>query len=205
MKKLNLLTTLILVMTALTGADKAFATASVEQTINLSVQPAVAIEKTTSKESGNVSAKTGVHEGLNASFKIQTNGTDDNYDFIIGSFITTATGNVSAFGENDTLLFANTTIPPTSSAVENAKVAGTNNPNVIAYPIVMDITSPMVINYDPEKETNEGKGCYIVKINTGRDGVLTQTIEKNPVKNTYSMADEAGTYKSTVYFTAVSR
>ena len=69
MKKQNLLTILILVTTVLTGTVKAFGYAEVEQTINLSVQPSVAIEKTTSNESGTINPRTGVHAGLNASFK----------------------------------------------------------------------------------------------------------------------------------------
>ena len=205
MKKLNLLTTLILVMTALTSAGKAFATAGLEQTINLSVQSAVAIEKTTSKESGTVNSSTGSHEGLNASFKIQTNGLDTNYDFIVGAYITTATGNVSAYGSNESILFGNTTVFPTMTAVDDARIAGTNNPNVIAYPMVFNISDPMDITFDDSKATEEGIGCYVVKINTAQEGTLTQEIGKNPVNNTYSMADLAGSYKCTVYFTAISK
>ena len=192
-------------MTALTSAEKAFATASIEQTINLSVQSAVAIEKTSSKESDIIKPKTGEHDGLNASFKIQTNGTDSNYDFIVGSYITTVTGKVSAFGSNNTILFGNTTILPTETAVNDAKIAGTDNPNVIAYPIVMNITEPMEVDFDADKSTEEGVGCYVIKINTAQKGTLTQDISKSPVSNTYSMADQAGSYKSTVYLTAISK
>ena len=85
LKKHSLLISLILLTTVLYSTDKAFGYAEVEQAVNLSVQPAVAIQKTISIENGTINPRTGVHTGLNASFSVQTNGTDDDYDFIIGS------------------------------------------------------------------------------------------------------------------------
>ena len=148
MKKQNLLTILILVTTVLTGTVKAFGYAEVEQTINLSVQPSVAIEKTTSNESGTINPRTGVHAGLNASFKLQTNGTDEDYDFIVGARITTIDGEVSAFSNDKNLMFGNTTVLPTNAAVENAKTGGTNNANVITYPFTVSVTEPMELSFE---------------------------------------------------------
>ena len=56
------------------------------------------------------------------------------------------------------------------------------------------------------KETDEGTGCYVVKVNSTMEGTLTQTISGNPVSGTYSLGqDLAGTYKAVVYFTAISK
>ena len=206
MKKQNLLTTLILVTTVLSGTAKAFGYAEVEQTINLSVQPSVSIEKTSSNESGTISPKTGVHNGLSASFKIQSNGTDDDYDFIVGSKITSMDGEVSAYSNSGGIMFANTTVLPTATAVENARTGGKDNANVIVYPLTNTVTDPMSVIFDETKSTDEGVGCYVVKISTASEGTLTQTVGGTPVANSYSVGgDQAGTYKATVYFTAVSK
>ena len=190
----------------LSGTAKAFGDASVEQMLNTSVPPAVAIEKTASLENGSINPETGTHTGLSASFKIQTNGTDEDYDFIVGAKINTMDGEVSGYTENGALLFTNTTVLPTSSAVNNAKVGGKDNRNVIAYPITMNITDPMSVTYDSSRTTDEGKGCYVIKINSANEGTLTQSVGGTPVANTYSIGqDEAGTYKATVYLTTVSK
>lgn len=206
MKKQNLLNILILVTAVQICAVKAFGYAEVEQTINTSVQPAVAIEKLYSNESGSINPLTGTHSGLSASFKLQTNGTDDDYDFIVGARINSIDGEVSGYTSNGALLFGNTSSLPTSLAIEDARLGGKNNRNVIAYPIDMNITNPMSVKYDGSRATEEGSGCYIIKINNGSEGTLTQTVGNTPVANTYSIGqDEAGTYKATVYFTAVSK
>lgn len=190
----------------LSGTAKAFGDASVEQMLNTSVPPAVAIEKTASLENGSINPETGTHTGLSASFKIQTNGTDEDYDFIVGAKINTMDGEVSGYTENGALLFTNTTVLPTSSAVNNAKVGGKDNRNVIAYPITMNITDPMSVTYDSSRATDEGNGCYVIKINSANEGTLTQNVGGTPVANTYSIGqDEAGTYKATVYLTTVSK
>lgn len=205
MKK-QILLNLILVMTVLFSTVKAFGYAEVEQAVNTSVQPAVAIEKISSMESGTINPKTGVHSGLSASFSLKTNGTDNDYDFIVGSKILTTDGEVSAYTPNGYLLFGNTTVLPTSISVENAKSGGRDNRNVIAYPITINVTNPMSVSFDGSKDTKEGTGCYVVKTNGSYEGTLSQQIGSTPVSNTYSLgSDEAGTYKSVVYFTAISK
>ena len=77
----NLLKSFILIL-ALVGATRDYGYAEVEQSVTTDVQPSVAISKTISQESGSIEPSTGVNTGLNASFNIQTNGTDDDYDFI---------------------------------------------------------------------------------------------------------------------------
>ena len=182
---------------------KAFGYAEVEQAVALSVQPSVAIQKTVSVEAGTIDPANGSHSGLSASFSIQTNGTDDNYDFIVGSKINTYDGEVSAYGQNGCLLFGNTTSLPTATAIANAKAGNIDNANVIAYPVSMEITNPMTVEFGTNATYGE---CYIVKVNTGTEGTLTQVIGQTPVANTYSLGqDQSGTYKSTVFFTAVSK
>ena len=137
MKKQSLLKVLILVTTVLSSTVEAFATASAVQTLSVSASPTVSITKTTSYESGQINPATGVHEGLNASFEISTNGTDENYTFIVGSKII-AQGNeeLSAFSDDGkALLFGRydrEEYLPTKDAIDNAKLGGNNNPNVIA-------------------------------------------------------------------------
>ena len=212
MKKQNLLKTLILVTAVLVSTVEAFATADLVQTLYVSAQPAVSIEKSVSLETGEINPKTGSHSGLNASFTLKTNGTDDNYIFIVGSKILTTDGvEISAYSDDgQSLLFGKSDKEeyyPTVEAINDAKAGGRNNPNVIAYPISdMNITSPMTVSYSATQETDEGTGCYVVKVNSTMEGTLTQTISGNPVSGTYSLGqDLAGTYKAVVYFTAISK
>ena len=206
MKKHSLLISLILVITVLFGTAKAFGYAEVEQTVKLSVQPAVSIQKTISTENGTINARTGAHSGLNASFLVQTNGTDDDYDFIIGSKILTSdSAEVSAYTNNGDLIFGNISSLPTISAVNDIKQGGKNNMNVIAYPVNMTITNSMDISYQANKTTDEGLGCYVVLVNDKSEGSVTQTVGTTPVADSFSLADEAGVYKATVYFTAVNK
>lgn len=213
MKKQNLLKSLILVMAVLIGTVKAYATAEAVQTLSVSAQPAVAIEKTTSLEIGEITPATGTHSGLNASFNLQTNGTDDDYIFIVGSKITSYGGEeVSAYSNDGQYLlfgrYGEEEYLPTAEAISNAKAGGSNNPNVIAYPISeMSITSPMTVQYDSSQETGEGTtGCYVVKVNGATEGTLRQVIGGTPASGTYKVGqDMAGSYRAVVYFTAISK
>ena len=108
-------------MTASLGAVKAYGYAEAEQSVLTDVQPAVAIEKQTSSiENASANGETGAHTGLQSVFSIQTNGTDSDYDFIITSKILTDGGEVSAYGNNGSLLFGNTLAAPTQAAIDDA-------------------------------------------------------------------------------------
>ena len=193
-------------MAVLVGTVKAYGYTETEQAVITSVQPSVAIAKTVSSETGSIQPLSGQHSGLSASFSLKTNGTDDDYEFILGSTITTIDGEVSAYTETGALLFANTTSLPSTSAVENAKIGGNDNRNVIAYPLTMTITEPMAVSYSEDKTVDNGVGCYLIKVNAGAEGILTQIVGQSPLANSYSIGqDESGSYKSTVYFTAVSK
>ncbi len=202
--KYNFLKSLISVIAILTVTVRAYGYAEVEQSVTTDVQPSVSISKTVSQEAGSINPANGMNTGLNASFQIQTNGTDEDYDFIVGSEIQSTDGSVSAYGQNGCLLFGNTVSLPTSAAIENARIGGNNNRNVIGYPVTMSITQPMSVNYS--NSSAYGGDCWVVKVNSGTEGTLTQTIGQAPVANTYSVGqDEAGTYSAIVTFTAISK
>ena len=205
MNKTNLSKLFIFLITALIGAGKTYGYAEAEQSVLTDVQPAVAIEKQSSSiETGSVNAENGSHTGLSSIFSIQTNGSDDDYDFIITSKILTDGGEVSAYGNNGTLLFGHTFVTPTQAAIDDAKNGGNKNVNVIAYPISTAITNPMEVNF----ENNYGVygDCYVVRVNGGTEGTVTHTVGQNPISGTYSIGqDQAGTYQAVVTFTAVSK
>lgn len=195
----------ILLIAAVPTVGISYGYSEAEQSIQTTVQPAVAIEKLSSSvETGTVNPQTGVHTGLKSVFSIKTNGTDDDYDFIVTSSINTENGEVSAYGQDGAILFAHTLTLPTESAAEDAKNGGNNNRNVIAYPVSAVITNPMEVSYRSNYGTHGD--CWVVKVNSETDGTLTHTVSPNPVSGTYNITqDQAGTYKSVVYFTAVSK
>lgn len=192
-------------MTAALAAGSSYGYSEAEQSIQTTVQPAVAIEKLSSSiESGSVNPQTGIHTGLKSVFSLKTNGDDGDYDFVITSSITTDNGETSAYGQNGCILFGHTLALPTQSAIEDAKIGGNNNRNVIAYPVSAVITNPMEVNY--QSSFGNYGDCYVVKVNSETDGTVTHTVNPNPVSGTYNVTqDQAGTYKSIVYFTAVSK
>ena len=129
--------------------------------------------------------------------------------FAIGSQITAQGGEIiSAFSNDGTaLLFGRYNEEehfPTLDAINDAKAGGSNNANVIAYPITkMSITAPMTMEYNPTLATEEGTiGCYVINLNEGMSATVEQIIGGVPYGNTYSGGqDMAGDYKSTVFFT----
>jgi hypothetical protein len=97
---------------------------------------------------------------------------------------------------------------PTEAAIQDAKNGGTNNANVIVYPISeMSITSPMTVDFvNGLNVEGDSINCYQVKLNGGMEGTLKQTIGGTPLNNTYRAGqDRAGSYKAVVYFTAISK
>jgi hypothetical protein len=144
---------------------------------------------------------------------LQTNGTDDDYIFIVGSKIVSSDNNeVSAFtNDGQGLLFGRVgeeEFLPTEAAIQDAKNGGTNNANVIVYPISeMSITSPMTVNFVNDLNVEgDSINCYQVKLNGGMEGTLRQTIGGTPLNNSYRAGqDRAGSYKAVVYFTAISK
>ena len=69
----------------------------------------------------------------------------------------------------------------------------------------MVTTNSMEVTYQASKTTDEGTGCYVLLAKEAQEGTVTQTVGTTPITDTFSFADEAGVYKSTVYFTAISK
>ena len=205
MKTSNYVTFLILLITAAVGAGKAYGYAEAETSVYTDVQPTVAISKETSSiENTSANGMTGVHSGLQAVFSIQTNGNDDSYDFIMTSSIPVDGGSVSAYGNGGCILFANTLTSPTAAAIEDAKTGGSNNKNVIAYPVTVSTTNPMTAEF--QKNYSVYGDCYVVKVNNGTEGTVTHIVGQTPISGTYNIGqDPAGTYQAVVTFTAVSK
>lgn len=179
--------------------------AEAETSVYTDVQPSVFIQKQTSSvDTGSINPLTGVHTGLNTVFDIQTNGNDDSYDFIIQAKMYVDDGFVSAYGNNGCILFANTLTSPTTAAIEDAKTGGSNNKNVIAYPVTVSTTNPMTAEF--QKNYSVYGDCYVVKVNNGTEGTVTHIVGQTPISGTYNIGqDPAGTYQAVVTFTAVSK
>jgi hypothetical protein len=213
LKKQNLLNILILVTAVLASTVKAFATGEAIQTLTVSVPPSVAVEKSVSLQVGEIDPETGSHSGLNASFNLQTNGTDDDYIFIVGSKIISSDNvEVPAFtNDGQGLLFGRVgeeEFLPTEAAIQDARNGGSNNANIIVYPISeMSITSPMTVEFvNGLNVEGDSINCYQVKLNDGKEATLKQTIGGTPVPGSYKAGqDKAGSYKAVVYLTAISK
>lgn len=200
----SLLTSLILIGSVLFGTADSFAYTEVGQTVQLSVQPSVSVTKLSANETGSINAENGSHQGLSASFLLQTNGTDADCDYIILSKASSSDeGEVSAFGENGSLIFTNLSNLPTNSQINNAKLGILGNSNVIAYPFEVDITSPMTVSYTKHSKIGD---CYQILVNAASEGTITQTVKGTPAVNTYELGkDETGTYQAIVYITTISK
>lgn len=202
MKKLNLLKSLILVVFVLTGTTKAFGYAETGQMLYTSSPVAVSVEPLIVNNSGTINPATGeISDTLNASFNLQTND-PDNYKFVMYSKIQTTGGEVSAFDEDGYIFFGNIDTLPTVTAVENAKTGNGTNANVIGYKLGTTVGNNTSITYDDEGSYGES---YIIKLlNSATSGTVEQAITGNAKAKTYSNSqDTSGTYRVTVYVTAI--
>ncbi len=204
MKQAKSLKLLIFLITATIVAGKAYGYTETEQSLQTTVQPAVSIIKSdASIENLSANPEQGTHSGFRTIFNLETNGTDDDYDFLIESSILTSGGTVSAYGNNGCILFGHTLATPTLDAIDNAKAGGNNNANVIAYPVIIETTNPFTSAFDGG---NSKGACYVVKVNGGDKGTVTHTVSGIPISGTYSVGqDQAGTYQATVTFTSYSK
>ena len=165
MKRVSKDKVLILMIAAMFGCLSTYADTEEDLLLSVRALPTVSIEKLSeSVENGWASPGTGVvSTDLRSVFTLQTTGTDDDYEFIITSEINTDGGTAQAFGKNESILFANTTKPPTNSDVIDAKDWGNNNKNVIVYPINVAVGSPMsVVHKLPHEKYGD---CYAVRVN----------------------------------------
>lgn len=159
---------------------------------------------------GTINASTGNSTSPSASFRLQTNGADTNYTYVVQAKLLVTGGTqqnaYAQIGGQGYILLGNNSAAnyPTTAAVNNIKggtLTASSNPNVIAYPVSNTLT-----NLSSATLTNNatyGGLCYIVKTGTSKNGTLKQTVGAAPLANTYSFSnDKAGVYQAIVTFTA---
>lgn len=203
--KISALVLCILLMPGCFGAT------TFQQTLTTTVPAAVSVTAiNTSASQGTIEPAAGISSSPAASFRLQTNGADSNYTYVVQSSLLTAGGtSVNAYAQiasNGYILLGNNSpaLYPAAAAVNNIK-SGTpsaaNNANVIAYPITNTLT-----NLSSAALTNNpayGGLCYIIQTGTSRNGTLVQTVGSTPLANTYSITnDRAGVYQAVVTFSA---
>ena len=181
--------------------------ADVEQTITVytNVPTYATITKSNSSvEHNTLNATTGVHSGLSSVFNIETNGSDENYDLIMTSYIELDNDTVSAYGDDGRILFVHTTHPPTLQAVNNAKAGEVSNKNVIAYPTSISATNGITSEFKVDDPTYGN--CYTIKLNNATSGNVTHNVLGTPSSNTYRVdEDMQGDYKAFLRFTLIGK
>ena len=208
MKKRDLAKILILTITTISvNTSYAIDTELLLETEN---PPTVSVEKHSSSiESATVNVSNGMNQGpsLMSAFTLRTNGTDDDYDFVMTAAIQKDSGMASGYaqiGGKTVLLFGNTENLPTDSDIADVRAAGSHNCNVIAYPLTIIPPSPMTATYNSNYSTY-GE-CIVIKLNGAKSGTLTQSVNASPMPNSYIIGqDTAGIYRSVVTFTATSK
>lgn len=130
----------------------------------------------------------------------------DSQQLYLQATTTGVAGSVNALFQQGTqvyVVFSNTTVGkvPTAAAIADCKVASptaSNNANAIAYPISsVAFTNGGTSTYDATKNQ------YNVTVNGGTT-IATTTTGTAPYANTYSFADNAGTYQAVVTLTSTT-
>ena len=190
-----------MVIAVLLSTGKAFCEATAVQASYTLVQPTVAVEKASSVEAGSIDSSLGGKSSiLSSTFNLQAN--DETTFFLVYSTIQVSGGKtISAFDLTGNLMFANTTVLPTETDIDRARIAQTGNANVIVYPFKLSGEN-VEATYTYSREHKE---CYMVNLEDPLlPGVLIQTIGGMPIANTYSTRDQVGSYKVTVYVEAAT-
>ena len=198
----------IFLMTVTIVTGKAYAEAQADQTVLTSDPPTVSITKLPeSNESATLNIENnGAIDGeaMFASFLLQVNGTDSDYDFIVTSTAQVEGGTVSAYGKNGScIVFTNIDKLPTEAMVSDAKIGGNNNPNAIAFPVNVSIPT---MNVSYQENYNTYGDCFVVLVGNSQEATLRHDIGTAPYGNTYHKTlDTAGTYQATITFTAFGK
>ena len=208
MKKKNILK--LLITTILIAICSTKANAAVEGKMLLLVEDpptaSITVDSSASTSSTSVtSIETGAIGTLVTVFNLETNGTDENFDFVITSSITYDGGSESAYDSSGNILFVNTNASsmPDAAAVSQAKSRSGNNFNVISYPVTITQSSPFTSDYQANYKTYGNS--YVIKVNGGTSGNVRHTVGPTPVSGTYSnVGDEKGTYQATITMSAVA-
>ena len=200
---------LILMIIAMGFAPQANADTRARLRLLSSVLSSVSIQKEASSvESGTLNVTNGVVDNeMRSVFTLQTNLPDEDCDYIMTSSINTDGGSVSGYGYSGgpTLLFTNSNHLPSGTDVSNAKAGSGTNKNVIAYPITVTLgNGNMSASFQQDYSTYGD--CFVILVNGETNGTITQTLNPNPVAGTFNTThDTAGSYTSTVTFTAISK
>lgn len=168
-----------------------------------SVPYSAKVEKASSIENITVNPENGVHSGLSSVFNLETNGTDNNFDFVITSSIDIQDDTVSAYGNDGRILLTNTSNLPTLTDVDNAKKGIKENNNVIAYNTNVSTTE----GFSSEFKSNYSNygNCWVIKVNGTKTGTVTHQVLGSPIADTYSYKDHAGSYKAVLNFTIIGK
>ncbi len=200
----NILIKTLMMLICLTFANTVFAEVEEEVIVVTKVPYTARLIKKVSTESGTMDPVNGTHSGLSSVFTLDTNGGDDNFEYIINAYITTNEGNVSALGNDRRLLFAHTTTLPDLTALANAKSGSGQSKNIVAYPsnVVASGGRSSIFRQNYKEYGN----CYQIYASTVENGDITFNVSGTPAGTTYEAGlDEAGTYKSTIVFTITSK
>lgn len=200
----------LIILTVICLCPRAFGATQFQQTIQTTIPGAVNISAVNpSSASGTINPSNGASSSPSVNFSLQTNGTDENYTFVVTATLSTNEGtNTNAYAQINSqpyILLGNNSPSyyPTTGAVNNVVDSNPSviqNANVIAYPLATTIS-----NFSSATLTTNstyGGLCYLVTIGDSQNGALTQTLGTSPLENTYSCHDIAGIYQADVTFSA---
>lgn len=200
----------ILLLSLLFG-NVCFGATTFQQTLTTTVPASVNVTAiNTAAATGTINASTGNSSSPSASFRLQTNGADTNYTYVVQAKLLTSggaqTNAYAQIGGTGYILLGNN-FPgnyPTTTAISNitgGTPSAANNANVIAYPLTNTLSN--LASATLTNNPTYGGLCYIVTTGSSKNGTLVQTLGAAPLSNTYSTAnDRAGVYQAIVTFTA---
>ena len=202
---MNILKASILLLSSILIPLCAYADVQANLVFRTTVPTAVSISKKSPAQSISASPETGVLSSiLQSVFELDTNDTDETSEFIMSSTLETSSGNVSAYDAYGNLLFGNIDVLPSEQDVSEAKLHTGNNNNVIVYPATVITSSPFTSEF--KSSYKEYENCYVIYVNDGTEGTVTQSVSSTPIAGTFSKTkDTAGTYKAVITLSAVSK
>ncbi len=173
--------------------------AGIMESVLTTIVPSAAIVKTvpSSKNNSIINPENGFQNGLEAIFKIKTNGDDDTYDFILSSKLDTFGGQKNAYVMSNNKLYLmlgnKDHLPDSNSVLDIISGNPAKNPNIIAYPIINSSS------YNIKPLNYNGDLCCKILSSGNQDMTISQTISNVPMTNTYSIGEDmAGVYEAAI-------
>jgi hypothetical protein len=178
-----------------------FADQTVSQYLTVTTSEAKSIVTSGGNTTTTINVNTGaLSAALTPTFLITTNS-DDEQKLTLSAVADTQNGSINAiFNISDVkyIVLTNSTVPPTSDSVtdiENGNPTAANNPNVIAY----SINAPATTSGQLSAAYNTiNKNWDLSLMNQGTIVTSITIPAENPLNNTYSFNDLAGTYQATI-------